>query len=419
MDLFAGAGGLSLGFEQAGFDVVAAVEYDPVHAATHHYNFPLTPVLCRDIRRIDRSDLVSAVSRGWSAHNPDSPSWNGHIDLVIGGPSCQGFSTIGKRHEQDERNELLGEFARVVRLLRPAAFCLENVPGLLEDRFSDVRNSLLSRLRNAGYKVRPFQILDAVNFGVPQKRRRAVLVGFRDQVSYSGISSNGEPARSVRHALEGLPDPTAYEELWSSDEVVVDQSHDTLAELGPYARYAYGLDALGVDLSRPRKSSSGLLTGSRLTKHSAVSIDRFGATAQGQVEPVSHYYRLNLDAPSRTLRAGTGSERGAFSAPRPIHPTAARVITVREAARLHSFPDWFRFHTTNWHGHRQIGNSVPPLLGRSIGSLLLSALGLDSVKVEEEVPVSDVGLLRLTPSGAATEMAASLAEVPAKRMRRS
>ena len=118
-----------------------------------------------------------------------------------------------------------------------------------------------------------------------------------------------------------------------------------------------------------------LVANSLLTFHEAKVIRRFRKTRRGAVEKVSRFYRLHPKGLSSTLRAGTGSERGAYTSPRLIHPYKARVITVREAARLHSFPDWFRFHRTKWHGFRQIGNSVPPLLGRAIGRAIVRALG--------------------------------------------
>ncbi len=114
-----------------------------------------------------------------------------------------------------------------------------------------------------------------------------------------------------------------------------------------------------------------LLTSSTRTVHSPASIERFRTVANGQLEKISHFLKLDPDGICNTLRAGTPSNRGAFTAPRPIHPSAPRCITVREAARLHSYPDWFRFHSTKWHGFRQIGNSVPPLLARSVAQQML------------------------------------------------
>jgi DNA (cytosine-5)-methyltransferase 1 len=116
-----------------------------------------------------------------------------------------------------------------------------------------------------------------------------------------------------------------------------------------------------------------LLTSSMRTVHTERSVRRFAATVQGTTEAISRFLRLHPDGICNTLRAGTDAQRGAHTSPRPIHPTSPRVITVREAARLHGYPDWFRFHSTKWHGFRQIGNSVPPPLGRAVAASLLRA----------------------------------------------
>jgi DNA (cytosine-5)-methyltransferase 1 len=173
-------------------------------------------------------------------------------------------------------------------------------------------------------------------------------------------------------------------------------------------------------LAHPRPANGRVLTGYRATEHKPESIARFLRVGEGKVEPISRAWRLDTTAPSRTLRAGTGRERGAFSASRPLHPTEPRVITVREAARLHSFPDWFRFHTTNWHGHRQIGNAVPPLLARAVGSAVMSALRIDPLAVRREaVPAGDDSLLALSPTDAAKRLDAISDEVPVARRRPS
>ena len=112
------------------------------------------------------------------------------------------------------------------------------------------------------------------------------------------------------------------------------------------------------------------LTGCLLTRHSDLTKARFSATAPGSVEPVSRFFRLPTDGAARTIRAGTTKEQGSFTAPRPIHPKEPRCITTREAARLHSFPDWFRFHVTKWHGFRQVGNSVPPFLAKAVAKTI-------------------------------------------------
>lgn len=420
VDLFAGAGGMSLGFEQAGYDVVAAVEYDPVHAATHAFNFPQCEVLCRDVSRLTAADVLAAAERGYSRLHPGA-AWSGQLDALVGGPPCQGFSTGGKREQGDARNDLLLEFVRLVEELRPLTFCLENVAGLLESRFDAVREEAFLRLRNAGYSLSGTERPEnSLNFGVPQSRRRVIVLGAL------GDDAPARPAPlaaqvTVREALDGLPSPAGYYELLAADyvQLTTEDIARRAATKSLYARSLAGIDPLPEDKSSPRLWDPFLLTGSRRTVHAAATINRFALTDRGSVEPKSRLYRLPLDGPSRTLRAGTGSERGAHTSPRPIHPWEDRVITVREAARLHGYPDWFRFHTTNWHGHRQVGNSVPPPLARAAATALLGSLRCTPVPLRAAVPLGDVSLLTLSRSKAQPVVDALIEEMPAARTKRT
>jgi len=418
VDLFSGAGGMSLGFEQAGYDVVAAVEYDPVHAATHAYNFPRCEVLCRDASMVSAEDVLAAAERGYKRLHPGKP-WPGRLDALIGGPPCQGFSTGGKREQDDQRNDLLLHFVRLVEELRPRTFCLENVAGLLEERFFTIRECAFRRLREAGYALSGTdKLVNSINFGVPQSRRRVIVLGALGEVAPS-CPQYVEGSVSVQEALGGLPSPGEYEALLSSDEVALRSEDIELraSTKSAYARVLAGLVPSPGDKARPRLWDPTLLTGSRLTKHSDQTVERFAVTDLGKVEPKSRLYRLTLEGPSRTLRAGTGSERGSHTSPRPIHPTEDRVITVREAARLHGYPDWFRFHTTNWHGHRQVGNSVPPPLARAAGLALLLSLGHAPVVLRAAIPLGDEALLRMSRTEAQSVFNAAAEELPAARTR--
>lgn len=407
VDLFAGAGGLSLGFEQAGFDVAAAVEYDAVHALGHKFNFPECRVLCRDVRQLAGSDLVRAAGTG-------------SIDVIVGGPSCQGFSSMGQRQQDDERNSLLNEFVRLVCEARPRVFVLENVSGLLEPRFEKLRTLAWKSLQDAGYALSGTNgWLDAADFGVPQTRRRVVVVGHHDGPSIEVAPPAGIPRTTVRDALDGLPNIEDYEQLLAGDvaRLHVRDVEQRLLTASPYARGMAGL-AGRSDLARVRTWDPDLITNSLRTVHARGTVERFEATEQGAVEPISRFYRLHPDRPARTLRAGTGRERGAHTSPRPIHPTLPRVITVREAARLHGYPDWFRFAATNWHGHRQIGNSVPPPLARAIAAEVLAALGMRPRATRRVLPPADDSWLRTDPSAAAIMLNARADELPPQRKRR-
>lgn len=411
---------MSLGFEQAGFDVVAAVEYDPVHAATHAFNFPQCEIVCRDVANLSAADVLAAARRGFARLYPRVP-WPGQLDALIGGPPCQGFSAGGKREQDDERNDLLLHFVRLVEELKPQVFCLENVAGLLERKFDGIREEAFERLKRAGYALSGTETaLNSLSFGVPQSRRRVIVLGAL------GDSPPARPAPvegqiTVAEALDGLPSPAAYPELLDSDEAALLPEHleRRAAIASAYSRTLAGVEALPGDKSRPRLWSPSRITNARRTVHTDETIGRFATTPSGTVEPKSRLYRLPLNGPSRTLRAGTGSERGSHTSPRPIHPSEDRVITVREAARLHGYPDWFRFHTTNWHGHRQVGNSVPPPLARAAATALLGSLGHSPVALRAAISLGDVSLLTLSRTKARAVVDAKVDELPAARTRRS
>jgi DNA (cytosine-5)-methyltransferase 1 len=364
VDLFAGAGGLSLGFEQAGFDVAAAVEIDPIHCATHEFNFPETTAICASV--IDLTGQAIRQRAGLVGRD---------IDVVFGGAPCQGFSMIGKRALADPRNQLVFHFVRLVGELRPKYCVFENVKGLTLGKHAQFLTELIAALEDTGYAVaQPYQVLNAADFGVPQDRHRLFLLAARSDVTMPSYPTATAKKTTTADAISDLPDADGFTALLNSDQVAA--RWQTQAA---YAKRLRGLLADAADFSQPRQFDRNLLTSSARTEHTPLSKQRFADTEPGQTEPVSRFRKLPMDGRCNTLRAGTDSARGAFTSPRPIHPLHARVITVREAARLHSYPDWFRFHATKWHGFRQIGNSVPPLLGRAVGAQIMHALGVEPV----------------------------------------
>lgn len=443
IDLFAGAGGLSLGLEQAGFDVVAAVEYDPVHAATHEFNFPLTKMLCADVSApLEADALRTAVRGGMAAHGHDLEGWDGEVDLIAGGPPCQGFSFIGKRLVDDKRNQLVFHFFRLVSALQPRYFVMENVPGMAQGGQASILDELIAEFEEAGYrfhdKVR-YRVLNAASFGVPQERHRLFLIGTRkDQTVIAAPPSakvNPVAKRSSRPALTVGPDLPAGPSVWDaigdlpnlnrfarlreSDAVRLSVTNLEVQD-GATSEYAARLRGLAIDaqdLSHPRAWDRSLLTSSARTEHTAKSQGRFRRTLHGETEPNSRFYRLDPAGLCNTLRAGSGSERGAFTSPRPIHPFLPRVLSNREAARLHSFPDWFRLHKTKWHGFRQIGNAVAPLVARSVGQQVVQALNVTPPRPEEAVDLGAESLLEMTMSQATRHFGAEAAYIPAKRTR--
>jgi DNA (cytosine-5)-methyltransferase 1 len=400
VDLFAGAGGMSLGFEAAGFDVVAAVEYDPVHCAAHKFNFPQTATICKSVIDVSGNEIRSKAKIGAK-----------EIDVVFGGAPCQGFSMIGKRALDDPRNQLVFHFLRLVTELRPKYFVFENVKGLTLGKHKAFLEELIGAFAANDYDVLlPYRVLNAAKFGVPQSRERLFLMGAR-----RGLPMPDYPREfgtvTIRQALGDLPDPESYAELWNRD-----WTKATFGRPSKYASVLRGKSKDPADFSYPRVFDSGLLTSSALTVHTELSRRRFAETLQGKVEPVSRFLKLDPDGISNTLRAGTASDRGAFTSPRPIHPFSPRVITVREAARIHSYPDWFRFNSTKWHGFRQIGNSVPPLLARSVASSIISAIGIEPIKPAAAIDSGPRILLSMAMKDAAQFFGVSANVISRKRV---
>jgi DNA (cytosine-5)-methyltransferase 1 len=384
VDLFSGAGGLSLGFEQAGFDVAACVEIDPIHAAVHKYNFPRCATLCRSVTEVSGTEIRATAGIS-----------NRTVDVVFGGAPCQGFSMIGKRALDDPRNHLVHHFVRIVVELKANYFVFENVRGLTVGKHRQFLQEIIEAFKSHGYDVlEPYRVLNAADYGVPQDRQRLFLIGCRKGLQLPAYPQ-ARPAATVWDAIGDLPNANDFEALLTGDSVKV-----RFKKGSPYARRLRGLEADPDDYSYERKFDRNLLTSSARTVHTDLSQSRFLGTAHGKTEPVSRFLKLDPNGVCNTLRAGTDSARGAFTSPRPIHPFEPRVVTVREAARLHSYPDWFRFHATKWHGFREIGNSVPPLLGRSVASSVIAAMGRQPTKPAEILDRGDERLLNLEMSEA-------------------
>lgn len=386
IDLFAGAGGMSLGFEQAGFDIAAAVEIDPIHCATHEYNFPYSPVICASVINLSGDEIRRRANLG-----------NRDIEVVFGGAPCQGFSLMGKRILEDPRNQLVFHYVRLVQELHPKYCVFENVRGLTIGKHASFLSELIEALEAIGYQVLlPYQVLNAADYGVPQDRRRLFLVAARHNLPLPSYPQPLKQKITVWEAIGDLPNADDFAELAGADAVYTDW--DTKSNYGKKLR---GFDRSLDDYSYPRQLDCNLLTSSLRTKHSSLSRSRFLATPQGKTESISRFRKLDPNGFCNTLRAGTDSARGAHTSPRPIHPFLPRLITVREAARLHSYPDWFRFHMTKWHGCRQIGNSVPPLLAKALAGELIKTLNISPVSPKKMLLLGEVALLSLNMSSAA------------------
>ncbi|MCX7595617.1 MAG: DNA cytosine methyltransferase [Fischerella sp.] len=419
VDLFAGAGGMSLGFEQAGFDVLAAVELDPIHCATYEFNFPFWSILCKSVEDVTGKEIRNRSAIG-----------NQEIDVVFGGSPCQGFSIIGKRAFDDPRNGLVYHFLRLVLELQPKYFVFENVPGLTIGKHCQFLLEIIKEFRASGYEVETdYQVLNAANYGVPQYRARLFLLGCRQGLplpkypvaktkpakpqksQYLIINPNLPDTPTVWDAIGDLPEVDVYPELLDRDWLVAEYGKPS-----NYSKKLRGLDFDRDDYCYERLFDSRILTSCIRTRHNTESMLRFQATIPGKVEPISRFHKLDKNGICNTLRAGTARNRGAFTSPRPIHPVSPRCITVREAARLHSYPDWFRFHVTKWHGFRQVGNSVPPLLAKAIAVEIIRALGVIPVKPQQKMHLGNESLLKLNMSQAARRYGVSVDVIqPRKR----
>ena len=350
VDLFCGAGGLSLGAHMAGFSTQLAVDIDRNLAATFSQNFPRSNLQLLDLAEVTGKSLRNLAG-------PTRPVG------VVGGPPCQGFSEIGRRHGSDPRNRLVVTFMRLVGELNPQFFLMENVPTLLKRPHRELLDAALESLPSH-YCVLDPVVLDAAQFGAATHRNGVVVMGFDprsvDPLSWDTLGDAMRNAVSVREAIADLPRPNA----------------DTGTQPLPYPeREAHGTYAtsmrkgpptmLGNDWSRGL-SASGQVTGLAATHHTPAVRRRFDRLAEGKRDPISRYPRLSWDSPGPVLRAGTGNDRGKYQAARPVHPSEPRVVSVREAARIQGFPDWFQFGETKWHAHRMIGNNVSPVFAQAL-----------------------------------------------------
>lgn len=390
---------MSLGFEQAGFDVVAAVEIDPVHCAVHKFNFPNTVVIPKSVEELTAEQIREVAGIR-----------DRRVDCVFGGAPCQGFSMIGRRALDDPRNRLVLEFVRIVSELNASTFVFENVKGLTVGKHRGFLDELVAAFQDAGYYVRlPWHVLNAADYGVPQHRERLILFGAKNGIALpdyplrtTNPADSLAPLLSVPYgptcfdALGDLPDISNFEVLRRTDEV----SLVTLGDPSDYARELRVVDESAWHFGYRRNWTPEALTSSARTEHTPTSQRRFRDTTPGSVEPISRFLKLAPDGLANTLRAGTDGARGAFTSPRPIHFAYSRCISVREMARLHGFPDWFRLHATKWHGARQIGNSVPPPLARAVATSVIEALGVLASKPSEVLQLREARLLSFDMSKA-------------------
>jgi DNA (cytosine-5)-methyltransferase 1 len=352
----------------AGFFPALALDIDTDITAAFGANFPATRLFLSDISKADPSWILRKAGLE-----------RARICGILGGPPCQGFSSIGKRDHSDPRNELLIHFFRFVVAIEPTFFVLENVPGVLAEPFGKILTLGLERIARSYEVIGPLTI-NAADFGGATNRKRVFVIGTKlgrlESLKPQDLQCVASKPATVYEAIHDLPSPLPMSgNLVSSDWA----KYCNDAEIGPkgeYARKARRSPPQGLSTEEIRQAQKqGFLSGFTSTRHSIAVLKRWANLPQGSSDPISKCPRLQWNSACSTIRAGTGKDRGSYQSIRPIHPVEDRVITVREAARLQGFPDWFQFHPTKWHSFRMIGNSVSPILSTAILSLLKERLG--------------------------------------------
>ncbi len=339
-DLFSGVGGLSEGFRMAGFDIKFAVEFDKEIASVYGLNHKDTEVIADDICNVDVISLHKKY-----------PS----IDVIIGGPPCQGFSQKGKRLNLDDpRNFLFKQFVRFVKEFNPKYFVLENVPNIVTTSNGYFKEQIVSAFENIGYTVN-YGILSAADFGVPQDRHRAVFIGQKGNHKVNMPKPNGKHT-TIREAIYDLP----FIKSGEGEEISSYEKEPT------------------SDYQRLMRNGSDVLYNHVATKHNALALKRLAMIPKGAGKEV-----LPPEERTKSIYSGTWSRMledsisvtittryDTPSSGRFTHPILDRCITTREAARIQSFPDTFRFYGTKTSQMKQVGNAVPPLLAYAIANVI-------------------------------------------------
>ncbi|SES70747.1 DNA cytosine methyltransferase [Natrinema hispanicum] len=376
VDLFCGAGGFSLGFEYAGFDILVASDYHETAGKTYQANFD-HPFLQADISNL-ADDVQPLLDKGEFS--------TGDVDVLVGGPPCKGFSITGSQNEDDARNTLFRRYIDVLEALKPDAIIIENVPGVKSIKDGAYVDEIISRTRDLGYNTRMLE-LNSANYGVPQRRERVFFIGYRDSHPVS------RPRRT--HITD-----TGQQRLGSVSETrscqTVEEAMSDLAFLGIGESSTEYMDIPHSDYQRlMRKNHSGSLYNHTAPNHGTRVQERFEAMEPGdsmddlpEKLQTSKYtlHRLRPDQPSPTITTLPEDL---------VHYSRNRIPTVREMARLQSFPDWFKFEGPRTTGgnrrdeslpqYSQVGNAVPPIMAEALARHVRATLeGDDPAKAAEE-----------------------------------
>lgn len=382
-DLFSGGGGLSLGLQQAGIDVVLSVDHYHEAVRTHAHHFPGLSV---DWDLSD-ADNIERVSEAMTAHG---------IGVLVGGPPCQPFSKAGRsrirhrvqhglRDPHDQRRDLWRSFLEVIRLARPRAVVMENVPDMALDTEMFILRAIVEDLEHLGYAVEE-RIIDAWRYGVPQFRQRLIVIALADRVRFDW-PAEATARVSVWNAIGDLPDveggwrPEGGADGWSvypGDGAATEFQRSMRAGVPPV-----DADKLFDHITRPVRDDDArafeLMDADTRYSDLPEDVKRYRDDIFDD-----KYKRLDENDLSRTITAHIAKDGYWY-----IHPRQGRTLTVREAARLQTFPDWYRFAGPPSAAFHQIGNAVPPVLGRRLGEAVVASLAK-----EQSAPLSTVEIAR-------------------------
>lgn len=366
IDLFSGAGGFAEGFKKAGFNIVLANDVWESASHTYQENHKETKFLLKDIYELDGSELLKEIGLEI-----------GEVDVIIGGPPCQGFSTVGKRREEDPRNNLFKEYLRIVDSIRPKVFVMENVTGILSMEKGNVLKDIIQSFTQIGYHLE-YKVLNAADYGVPQIRERAIFIG--TNLNKSIIFPDATHKLIIENNEINFLNDFNYKPYLTLSDAISDLPEIEAGE----SKVEYDLEPQNSYQKERRNGNKNLQLHSS-GNHSDKLVEMMKYIPEGssawevdslpkELTPTSGYgntyARLNSKIPGMTITRNFSC----VSSSRCIHPTSNRGLTPREAARIQSFDDKYLFLGTKTDISLQIGNAVPPLLAKSIANVVKKIL---------------------------------------------
>lgn len=345
IDLFAGCGGLSKGFMDAGFNIIVGVDNDQAALNTFAFNHNGAKALKADLSKKETFDEIVKIAGGRT------------IDVIIAGPPCQGFSLTGPRDFDDERNKLYLAVIKMVKQYQPKGFIIENVPGMATLYKGQIKEEILRRFKAMGYNVE-CETLCAADYGVPQIRKRLIFMGIRSDVGSPKFPEKKLAPDNYNTCRDAISDLPSLEKDLGQDESQYSSQPKTEYQKLMRGRSKVLHNHLGTNHTQMVKDTIALVPEGGNYKDLP---EGWGESRKFHVA----WTRYNGNQPSKTIDTG---HRNHF------HYKYNRVPTVRENARLQSFPDDFVFVGTKTQQSRQVGNAVPPLLGQALGKALLEII---------------------------------------------